>query len=77
MYNKILHTEIQMKKYILILAVCLISTGCATHQGTDGRTYYWIAPIPNNGATAWTPSAGVTTYQGTVNGRGYTITSFK
>lgn len=74
---------------MLIIAISLALTGCAgygnwspiqTVQGSDGSKYYWIAPLP---ATAdGSPgvggrSASVTTYQGTVNGRGYTITSFK
>lgn len=62
-------------KLILILAVLL--TGCATHQGTDGRTYYWFAPLPanNNGYAAMMPSARASYYQ--VNGSSYQVISFK
>ena len=68
-----------MRTYTLVLAVLLATVlpGCATHQGTDGRTYTWIAPIPSGNGYATGRSASVTTYQGTVNGTGYTITSFK
>lgn len=77
-----------MKKISLILLLATL-TGCAGWQnwkpiqevkGTDGRTYYWLAPMP---ATAdGSPgiagrSAGVTTYQGTVNGQPFTATVFK
>jgi len=68
-----------MRIYTFSFLVCLVllSTGCATHQGTNGKTYTWIAPIPNGQGYATGRSASVTTYQGTVNGTGYTITSFK
>jgi uncharacterized protein YceK len=66
-----------MKKLILIISIGLLLTGCATHQGHDGRTYYWIKPLPienpYNQATA--PTATTNYYQ--VNGRSYTVTSFK
>lgn len=64
-------------KLLLALSLGICLTGCATHQGTDGRTYYWIAPIPihnpDNQATA--TSAKFNYYQ--VNGRSFTVTSFK
>jgi hypothetical protein len=63
-----------MKAFLII--VSLVLTGCATHQGTDGRTYYWIAPLPSGEGSAWSPSAQVNTYQGTVNGRGYTVQTY-
>ena len=68
-----------MRTYTFVELFCLVllTTGCATHQGTDGRTYTWIAPIPSGNGYATGRSASVTTYQGTVNGTGYTITSFK
>jgi hypothetical protein len=66
-----------MKKIIPSLSIILALTGCATHQGSDGRTYYWIKPLPienpYNSATA--TAASSTLYQ--VNGRSYTVTSFK
>jgi hypothetical protein len=65
-----------MKTCTLVFLVLLL-TGCATHKGTDGNTYYWIAPIPTTPGYATGRSSQVTTYQGTVNGTGYTITSFK
>jgi len=65
-----------MRTYTLVFLVLLL-TGCATHQGTDGRTYYWLQPLPiynpDNQATA--TRAITNAYQ--VNGRSYTVTSFK
>ena len=67
-----------MRTYTLVYLTCLILTGCATHQGSNGSTYYWIAPLPSGTGTVIAPnSAGVTTYTGTVNGKGYTVTSFR
>ena len=67
-----------MKTYTFAYLFCviLLTSGCATHSGTDGRTYYWIAPLPSGSGSAWSPSAQVNTYQGTVNGQGYTVTTF-
>jgi hypothetical protein len=67
-------------KYSLVLA-CLL-TGCGivpTQQivGTDGRTYTWIAPIGSGDGYASGRSAQVNTYVGTVNGRGYSVQSFR
>jgi len=70
-------------KYTLILT--LVLTGCGvipTQQivGTDGRTYTWIAPFPstaNGEQGVGGRSAQVTTYTGTVNGRGVQVQSFK
>lgn len=67
-----------MKAIIILIAAML--TGCATHQGTDGRTYYWIAPLPattNGEQGIGGRSAEVTYHFGTVNGRGYSVSSFK
>ena len=67
-----------MRTYTLVFLFCFFLTGCATHQGSDGSTYYWIAPLPSGDGTGFAGrSAGVTTYQGTVNGRSYTVTSFR
>jgi hypothetical protein len=57
-----------------LLALSLV--GCATHQGSDGKTYYWLKPIPinSNMAAPLMPSATTTFYQ--VNGTSYTVTTF-
>lgn len=62
-------------KYILFLVLTL--SGCATHQGTDGRTYYWIKPIPFNSSVVPSNSPSVQFYQGTVNGTAYQASVFK
>jgi hypothetical protein len=65
-----------MKTYTLVFLVWIL-TGCATHQGTDGRTYYWIAPLPINNPHNQATSTSATTSYYQVNGRSYTVTSFK
>jgi len=72
-------------KAIIILITALL-TGCAGWtpvqevQGSNGKTYYWIAPLPataNGEQGIGGRSAGVITHTGTVNGRGYSVSSFK
>ena len=60
-----------MKILILVLAFAL--TGCATHTGTDGRTYAWIKPIPSEGTWTAPANQGVTVKSYTINGRGYQV----
>ena len=69
-------------KTLIALFLTSILTGCGVIpmqevKGTDGRTYTWIAPFGSGEGYASGTSAGVTTYTGTVNGRGYSISSFK
>lgn len=61
---------------LLLLSAVLMLSGCATHQGSDGKTYYWLKPIPINSNTAvpLAPSATTNFYQ--VNGTSYTVTTF-
>lgn len=69
-----------MRYLILFLAVQLTACGVIPTQevkGSDGRTWTWIAPLPSGDGYATGRSAGVTYYQGTVNGRGYTVSSFR
>lgn len=47
-------------------------TACTTYQGTDGRTYAWIKPLPSSSPGVVTTN-GVSVTQVTVNGRGYAI----
>lgn len=72
-------------KAITIL-ITLMLTGCAGWtpvqeiQGSNGKTYYWIAPLPattNGEQGIGARSAGVTTYTGSVNGKGYSVSSFR
>jgi hypothetical protein len=51
-----------MKLVTILLAFSL--SGCAAYQGTDGRTYYWVAPLPNGTGPQVTGG----------NGRGVAIT---
>ena len=67
---------------IVSLLFALMLTGCGVIptqqvQGSDGRTWTWIAPLPSGDGYATSRSAGVITYQGTVNGRGYSVSSFR
>lgn len=70
-------------KTALLLTLLLSGCGIIPTQeikGTDGRTYTWIAPFPStsNGEQGiGGRSASVTTYTGTVNGRGYSVQSFR
>jgi hypothetical protein len=61
-----------MKKILAVL-VLLSLTACATHQGTDGRTYAWIKPIGETPGGALAPTTGVKIQQYTINGKGYQI----
>lgn len=67
-----------MKTYTFAHLFCLVllTSGCA-HTGTDGKTYILLPQLPGDSTGFAARSAGVTTYQGTVNGKGYTVTSFK
>ena len=75
-----------MKTLIIVLTLSL--TGCAGYQNwtpiqeitTANGTYYWLRPLPAtaDGRVGYAGhSAGVTTYTGSVNGRGYSVSSFK
>lgn len=76
-----------MRLTSILLSVLL--TGCAGYQNwtpfqeiktADGGSFYWIRPLPataNGEQGIGGRSAGVTYYTGTVNGRGYSVSSFK
>jgi hypothetical protein len=78
-----------MKSHTLIVALVISLTGCAGYQNwtpiqevktSSGGTFYWIRPLPataNGEQGIGGRSAEVTTRTGTVNGRGYSVSSFK
>lgn len=65
---------------LLKIIVCLVIVNfaaCAAYPGTDGRTYYWIKPLPSgDGGGVTMNSAYTVTHTGMVNGRGVSVTSF-
>lgn len=61
-----------MKTLILILIAGLLSA-CQAVPGHDGRTYYWIAPLPSGDVGYHGSTRGVNIYQPTVNGVGYQV----
>lgn len=71
-------------KYAIILSLLL--TGCANgwtplskQMTPNGQEVYWLTPLPSGDGpvSSGGRSAGVTTYQGTINGRGYSVSSFR
>jgi len=72
-----------MRTSTFVYLTCLFLTGCAngwtpvSKQVSNGE-YYWLTPLPSGTGIVTAPnSAGVTTYTGTVNGKGYSVTSFR
>lgn len=60
-------------KTLILIVFCGLLTACQSVPGHDGRTYYWIAPIPSTPGSYAYGNSGVNIYQGTLNGRGYQI----
>jgi len=66
-----------MRTYTFSFLVALLFTGCAIDKRADGNTYILLPQMTTVDGYATGRSASVTTYIGTVNGKGYTATSFR